>query len=201
MLRIGLTGGIGSGKSTVADLFAQLDTPVVDTDIIARAVVAPGEPALQEIVAQFGANMRQADGTLDRAALRSCIFADATRRRQLEAILHPRIQATMEARINTLDAPYCLVVIPLLFETGQQTLVDRVLVIDAPEATRIERVMARDGIPARDVQATMAAQWPGARRLAMADDVIANTADPQALVSQVQELHEQYLRLAASWPP
>ncbi len=201
MFAVGLTGGIGSGKSTVAELFAELGVPVIDTDIIARELTAPGGVALGEIHALFGDAVMQADGTLDRAALRHRIFADAPARRQLEAILHPRIRQQVELALAALEAPYALIVIPLLVETGgYREVLNRVLLVDCPEAMQIARVMARSGLSRDEVKAILAVQAGRAERLAVADDVIVNTATPEALRAEVAALHRRYLALSTIMP-
>jgi len=199
MFTVGLTGGIGSGKSTVADLFAELGTPVIDTDAIAHQLTAPGGAALDAIRAAFGETVMRVDGTLDRAALRRRIFSDADTRHQLEAILHPRIRKAVEQTLATLNAPYVLVVIPLLVETGgYKDMLDRVLVVDCPEDLQIARVMARSGLAQDEVKAIFAAQAGRAARLAAADDVILNTASREALRTQVATLHQRYLRFSTT---
>jgi dephospho-CoA kinase len=201
MFAVGLTGGIGSGKSTVADLFAGLGTPVIDTDVIARQLTASGGAALPEIHALFGDSVMQTDGTLDRATLRRRVFADAAARRQLEAILHPRIRQAVGQTLATLGAPYVLIVIPLLVETGgYRDVLNRVLVVDCPEDLQIARVMARSGLTHDEAAAILAAQAGRAERLAVADDVIVNTATPAALRADVAALHQRYLTLAAASP-
>ena len=197
MLRIGLTGGIGSGKSTVADLFAARGVPVIDADVIARELVEPEQPALNEIVAAFGRGVLDDTGRLDRTRLRDLVFADAPGRKRLEAILHPRIRAEMERRLTESSAPYALLVIPLLFEAGQRDLVDRVLVIDVPEEQQRRRVAARDDLSTQQIDGVLAAQATRAQRRAGADDLIDNSGDPAALERQVDELHDRYLALAA----
>lgn len=202
MLTVGLTGGIGSGKSTVADLFAALGVPVIDTDVIARELTAPGGPALDAIRAAFGEAVMQADDTLDRAALRRRIFADPGERQRLEAILHPRIEANVRQALASLTAPYALVVIPLLVETGgYRDVIDRVLVVDCPEDLQIARVMARSGLARAEAESIVAAQARRSARLAAADDVIVNTAAPEALRSQVAALHLRYLDQSMSGAP
>jgi len=197
MLKIGLTGGVGSGKSTVANLFAAHGAPVIDTDLIARELVAPGQPALAEIAARFGAEALNADGTLNRPGLRRRIFADETARKALEGILHPRIRAEVQRRLAALEAPYAIVVIPLLVETGAyDALLDRVLVVDVPESIQLERLMARDGMDEPLTRAMLAAQAIRAARLARADDVIDNSGAPGALAPQVERLHRLYSGLA-----
>ncbi|MGE5318622.1 MAG: dephospho-CoA kinase [Hyphomicrobiaceae bacterium] len=198
MFTVGLTGGIGSGKSTVADLFAELGTPVIDTDVIARELTGPGGAALNAVRAAFGETVIRADGTLDRAALRRRVFADARARRQLEAILHPRIRQAVEQRRALLTAPYALVVIPLLVETGgYRDVLDRVLLVDCPEDLQIARVMARSGLAQDEVEAMLAAQAGRSERLAAADDVLLNTDSPDALRPQVAALHQRYLAFSA----
>jgi dephospho-CoA kinase len=202
MFTVGLTGGIGSGKSTVADCFAALGVPVIDTDVIARELTAPGGAALEAIRAAFGATVMQADGTLDRAVLRRRVFADSAARHQLEAILHPRIRQGVAQKLATLTAPYALIVIPLLVETGDyRDVLNRVLVVDCPEAVQIARVMARSGLVHGEIKAILAAQAGRAERLAVADDIIVNTASLEALRAEVAALHQRYLALAAAAPP
>lgn len=202
MFKVGLTGGIGSGKSTVADLFAGQGVPVIDTDVIARTLTAPGGMALDAVRAAFGDQVMQADGSLDRAALRRRVFSDADARRQLEAILHPLIRLAVEQQLATLAAPYVLIVIPLLVETGTyQEVLDRVLLVDCPEDQQIARVMARSGLTLDEVKAILAAQAARAARLAIADDVISNTASPEALGTQVAALHRRYLAFSTTPSP
>lgn len=202
MYTVGLTGGIGSGKSTVADCFAALGVPVIDTDVIARELTAPDGAALEAIRAAFGEAVIQADGTLDRAALRRRVFADAAARHQLEAILHPRIRQAVEQALATLIAPYALIVIPLLVETGgYRDVLKRVLVVDCPEDLQIARVMARSGLAHDEVKAILAAQAGRTERLAAVDDVIVNAATPADLCAEVARLHQRYLSLAAGSLP
>ena len=201
MFVVGLTGGIGSGKSIVADSFSSHGVPVIDTDVIARDLTGPGGAALEAIRAAFGEAVMQTDGTLDRAALRRRVFPDSASRQRLEAILHPLIRQRVEQALATLTAPYALIVIPLLVETGAyRDVLDRVLVVDCPEDQQIARVMARSGLTRDEVAAILAAQASRAERLAVADDVILNTAPPDALRSEVARLHQTYLALAASPP-
>ena len=196
MFKVGLTGGIGSGKSTVAAMFEALGVTVIDADRVARELVAPSSDALTEIVRQFGDDILDADGTLDRAALRQRIFADPSQRRLLESILHPRILQQMHAAAERASGPYAILVMPLLLEAGQQQAVDRVLVVDcAPELQR-QRAMTRDASSAQEVERIMAAQVSRAQRLAAADDVIVNDADLQHLETHVQALHQRYCRHA-----
>lgn len=196
MLRIGLTGGIASGKSTVARLFARHGIPVVDTDEIARELVGPGSAALAEIAARFGSDLLLPDGTLDRARLRSRVLADTERRRALEAILHPRIREEAERRLNAVSAPYAVIVVPLLVETDFSQRVDRVLVIDATEEQQVGRAVARGGISEEEARALMRVQATREERLAAAHDVIDNTGEPSSLEEAVERLHRMYLARA-----
>jgi len=200
MLKIGLTGGIGSGKSTVAGHFAQQGVPVIDADQLAREVVTPGSPALSEIAAVFGPEMIQKDGTLDRSRLRRRVFTDPRQRQRLEAILHPRIYAEMRRRIQSLQAPYCVLVIPLLLETRATAMVDRVLVVDAPESLQRQRVKQRGGMEDETLEAILRTQLDRAERLRGATDIIANDGDLPHLQRQVSALHGRYLALAAAAP-
>jgi dephospho-CoA kinase len=198
ILIIGLSGGIGSGKSAVSRCFERLGVPVIDADQVAREVVEPGQPALAEIATAFGADLIQADGSLDRARLRERVFADPDARRHLEGILHPRIRARMREQLAALpaDTPYAVFVIPLLFETGQQDTVDRVLVVEAAEAVRIARVTGRDGVAEGHVRRILAAQCSAEDRAAGADDLISNEGSESELAAKVAALHEKYLALA-----
>ena len=194
---VGLTGGIGCGKSTVADLFAALGATIVDTDVIAHALTAPQGAAMPAIVAEFGPDFAQPDGALDRARMRTLVFSDATARARLEAILHPRIRAATEAAGKAATGAYVIYVVPLLIESGSwRERVTRVLAIDCSEDTQVARVMQRSHLSADEVRAIMATQVTRARRLAEADDVVDNDAGPEALQAQVQALHERYLALS-----
>jgi dephospho-CoA kinase len=197
MYRVGLTGGIASGKTTVANLFAARGIPVIDTDIIARQVVEPGQPTLAAVVDAFGPQVLGADGRLDRPRMREQIFGDAQARRRLEAILHPAIRAEMERQSHAAGGLYQVLVIPLLVEGGRRDHVDRVLVVDVPEATQIDRLVRRDGVPREQAEAALRSQASREARLAFADDVIENTADLAALEGRVAHLHEKYRRFAA----
>lgn len=192
-----LTGGIAAGKTAVSDRFAALGVPVIDTDRIAHAVVAPGQPALARIVEAFGAAFLDADGRLNRRRMREAIFADAERKSRLEGILHPIIAEEALRAINALHAPYCILVIPLYTESSRWPFVNRVLVVDADEATQIERVMARDGIDLAQAEAILRAQASRKERLALADDVIDNSSSLDQLHDQVEALHQEYLDLAS----
>jgi dephospho-CoA kinase len=195
-LAIGLTGGIGSGKSTVADAFSALGVPVIDADQLARDLVAPGQAALDEIVAGFGADILTAEGKLDRGAMRHRIYSDPAQKSLLESILHPRIRQRIRALLAEINAPYSIVVIPLLVETNQTDLVDRILVIDIPEKEQRKRVAARDGLSDNAVMAIMKTQADRNTRLAVADDVIVNDKDISTLTEQVQELHKHYMDIS-----
>jgi dephospho-CoA kinase len=199
-LRIGLTGGIASGKTAVANAFARRGVPVIDTDRIARDVVEPGTPALAAVVAEFGSGILGPDGRLDRRRLREIVFADAVRRRRLEAILHPAIGRAMEAEAAAVTAPYAVIAIPLLAETGLGAAVDRVLVVDCPPELQRSRLMARDGETAGRAAAMLAAQAPRSARLAIADDRIDNTGSLEDLDRAVDTLHRRYLSLAGDRP-
>ena len=198
MLRIGLTGGIASGKSAAAAVFAGLGVPVIDSDVIAREVVAPDSPGLAAIRARFGDGVLQADGQLDRRALRAQVFADPAARRVLEALTHPLIRQRMAALSAAAGGPYQIHAIPLLVEGGaKRPGIDRVLVIDCPETLQIQRVMARDRVDEAGARAVLAAQATRAQRLAAADDVIVNDRGLDALQDAVTALHRRYLELAA----
>ena len=193
---IGLTGGIGSGKSTVADLFAAQGVAVVDTDLIAHDLTGPTGAAMPEILAAFGDSVRQPNGGLDRVAMRRQVFADPQVRQQLEGILHPRIRSEAERRCRLATTPYVLLVVPLLIESGAyRDRVRRVLVVDCDEATQVARVVARSGLSPDEVRRIIATQLARAERLAAADDVIVNMARVAALEPQVLAMHERYLRL------
>ena len=199
-LRVGLTGGIASGKSTVARLFGELGADVIDTDGISRALVVPGSKALDQIVERFGKGVLTAEGTLDRRRLRTIVFADPAGRRELEAILHPPIRAEAMARAAASTAPYVILVVPLLFETGFDRLVDRRLVVDCPESQQIDRLIARDGISATEARAMLAAQMPREERKRRADDCIDNSGSLESTRARVRELHAQFLLLATNCP-
>ncbi|MDE2220977.1 MAG: dephospho-CoA kinase, partial [Gammaproteobacteria bacterium] len=190
-----------SGKSTVAALFAALGVPVIDLDEVAREVVAPGTALLERVFARFGAGLRQADGSLDRRALRERILRDAAARAELESLLHPAILARAAERSAAAGGPYQLVVIPLLAETGAARQYDRVLVVDCAEPQQRARLAQRDGATAGMIDAALAAQATRAARLALADEVIHNDAEPAGLAAQVQNLHRRYLELAAARAP
>ena len=198
-LVIGLTGGIGSGKSAVADAFAALGAEVTDTDRLAHAVSAPGEPGHAGILRAFGPAYVRPDGTLDRTRLRERVFADAAARALLEGILHPLIRAAAAREVAAWTSPYGLLVVPLLFERGgHKGLVQRVLVVDCPEDVQLHRVMARNGLTAAAVRAIMATQLTRAERMARADDVLDNGGPIEAIAPQVAALDRRYRALAAA---
>jgi dephospho-CoA kinase len=196
--RIGLTGGIASGKSTVADLFARKGIPVIDTDQIAREVVEPGQPALGTIVRLFGANILDERGRLRRRRLRERVFADNLLRKALEAELHPRIRDEAIARSRTAGGPYQVIVVPLLAESPMKAWMDRILVVDCSEEVQLARLLERDTEDEAQARRMIAAQASRQERLAIADDVIDNSGTLDATARQVDELHRSYLRLAAA---
>lgn len=193
MLTIGLTGGIASGKSEVSRMFEKLGAPVIDTDLISRQLVEPGEPALQEIIAAFGASILNTNGTLNRKKLGKLIFQSKQQREQLEDILHPRIRDEVYRQLQALDAPYAIVVIPLLLESRYPITVDRVLLIDAPQELQRRRLMQRNNIPQVEADKMIQAQTTNNKRLAAADDVISNRGTLKMLRADIQRLHEFYL--------
>lgn len=194
---IGVTGGIGSGKSSAANLFAELGAAVVDTDEIARHLTARGGDAVGTIAKAFGDDVIAADGSLNRAAMRELVFADTGRRRQLEAILHPMIRAEARRRVLAATTPYVLLLVPLLLENkSYASIVQRVLVVDCDEAVQIKRTVRRSQLSEEFVRAIMAAQLPREKRVEQADDVIDNNGDLEQLRSQVTALHQRYLDLA-----
>ena len=195
---LGLTGGIASGKSTVAAQFARLGVPVIDLDQVSRDVVAQGTPLLAELFRRFGQDLRRADGQLDRGALRARVFADAGLRRRLEALLHPAIRARTAELLDAAPGPYQVVVDPLLAETAARGRYDRVLVVDCDPARQRARLAARDGADAAQVAAMLDAQATRAQRLAIADDVLDNDAGLETLPARVEALHRHYLGLAQS---
>lgn len=205
-LRVGLTGGIASGKSIVAQRFAALGVPIIDADEVGRELVAPGSALLQTILERFGPATLQryghalirGEGSLDRALLRRLVFEDAAERRALEALLHPQIRARIEALAAAVSGPYQLHVVPLLVESHAEARYDRVLVVDCPAAQQLKRLRERDGIDERQARTMLDAQVSRELRLAAADDVIVNDAAPEELAPQVQALDQKYRALAAS---
>lgn len=195
-LRIGLTGGIASGKSTVADMFAELGVPVIDTDVIAREVVAAGQPALDEIRQRFGEQIIDAAGNLDRAAMRREIFSDESARRDLEAILHPRIGEETRRQADAANGPYQVIVVPLLTTSRLIEFVDRVLVVDCDEDTQVQRLLARDAETIEQARRILEAQATRDDRLRIADDVLTNDDSLEELHATVSRLDQEYRRLA-----
>lgn len=197
MLVIGLTGGIGSGKSTVTALFAKHNVPIIDADKVSRDLTQPNQPAFTQIVQHFGNHILLPDGTLDRSRLRRFIFTDTTQRLWLEELLHPLIQTDMEQQIKALSTPYCIAVVPLLFEVECYSFINRILVVDAPEQAQIARVVARDQAAATETEAILKSQASRKDRVARAHDVITNDGDMANLVPQVEKLHQLYLHLSS----
>jgi dephospho-CoA kinase len=197
-LRVGLTGGIGSGKSTVSDLFAEMGVPVIDADCIAHEVVQKGKPAYAAIIGLFGNGIVDENGDLNRNYLRQLIFEDKEKRRQLESIIHPLVRNEIDLRSGKAGYPYCIISIPLLFESGRQNSVDRILVIDAPESLQLERASARDGARREDIMKIIDAQTDRRQRVEQADDIITNDRDLAKLRKQVTTLHNKYLAMTAN---
>jgi dephospho-CoA kinase len=195
-LVVGLTGGIGSGKSTVSAIFESLGVPVIDADQLAHQLVEPGQSALDEIRNTFGERCIKPDGQLDRAFIRQRVFSNNEKKQKLEEILHPRIRNRILAWITAQNTPYCVVVIPLLLESGQSNLVDRILVVDATENEQLKRVAARDRLTHNVILAIMNTQTDRETRLAAADDIIENSGDVASLESQVRALHSTYLEIS-----
>lgn len=195
MLIIGLTGGIGSGKTQVSNYLASKGITVVDADVISREVVTPPSSALQDISQHFGSEFIQNDGTLNRGLLREAIFNNDNERQWLESLLHPLINELIRKQLSDSQSPYTILVSPLLFETQQKSLISRSLVIDVPENIQVERTQCRDNVPAAQVENIIAAQMPRDKRLSLADDVISNDQDVETLHANVDKLHLDYLKL------
>lgn len=200
-LRIALTGGIASGKSAVAEKFAELGVPIIDTDVLARGAVESGTSGLAQVVAHFGQDVLAADGSLDRRRLRERIFRDAAARKFLEGVLHPLIRDEQERLAQQLGGAYQIHVVPLLVENGLQSNYDRVLVVDCPAETQLQRLMDRDGSTLEDARRILAAQATREQRLKAADDVIENTGSLATLGERVQQLHRDYTALTGRQPP
>ena len=196
MFVVGLTGGIGSGKTAASDYLASLGITVVDADLASRVIVEPGQPTLAAIEAHFGAEVIAADGTLDRRALRERVFADPEQRKALEAITHPAIGAEIMRQLQASHSPYTVLVSPLLLETSQHRMAQRILLIDVPEALQVARTTSRDEVPAAQVEAIMAAQMPREEKRARADDIVVNDGDLSHLQAQLDTLHARYLVMA-----
>lgn len=198
MLTVALTGGIGSGKSAVSSHFESLGVPVIDADALAHKMVTPGSPALLEIKKTFGDNLVNTGGELNRSALREIVFSDPAQRRRLEAILHPPIREAMESWLIKQTAPYAVMVIPLLFETGQESIADRILVVDCDESIKYERVAKRDNLQRTQIDQILASQADRQTRLKRADDVIENNDGLSDLIEATERMHQFYLTLAKS---
>lgn len=197
MLKIGLTGGIGCGKTTVARLFAELGSPIIDADQIAHELVAKGQPALKQIDQQFDAGILNPDGSLNRSRLREIVFSDPAQKQKLESILHPLVYQAIQTELERLNAPYCIIAIPLLFETNMTHFVDRVLVVDCPVETQIARVRKRDQLSLERIQSIIDSQVSRDVRKSHADDLIDNSESDYRLAEQVKKLHNLYLSLSA----
>lgn len=196
-LRVGLTGGIGSGKSTVEGYFRDLGAPTIDADAVSRRVAEPGQPAFADIVALFGPEVVDDSGRLRRGLMRERVFKDLALKKRLEAVIHPLVRQEIQAFTDSADGPYCVICVPLLLETGAQTRTDRILVVDAPEALQASRASQRDQADAAQIRQIIAAQIPREERLRAADDVISNDGSLENLKLQVKRLHDKYLELAS----
>jgi dephospho-CoA kinase len=197
VLKVGLTGGIGCGKSTVTALFKQFNVPVIDADEVAHQVVAIGQPVLKLIQQTFGSDSLNNDGSLNRNTIRELVFTNPEQKKKLEAIIHPLVYQTIQAEIALLTVPYCIISVPLLFETNRIGFVDRVLVIDCPPEIQIERVQKRDNLLPERIQSIIDSQVSRAFRLAHAQDIIDNTQSNTELAQQVEKLHNLYLSLSS----
>ena len=199
MLVVGLTGGIGSGKSTVANLFNKHNIPIIDADIVAREMTKPGTQALARIAKHFGPDILLKDGSLNRTSLRQIIFQDAKQRLWLENLLHPLIRIEMHKQIHTFSSPYCIAVIPLLLEVEFYSFINRILVVDAPEHLQIERTAKRDNVPPPHIESILKAQAKRHDRIAHAQDLIINDGKVEDLIPQVEKLHQNYLQMAKNF--
>ncbi|MEC4748689.1 dephospho-CoA kinase [Methylomicrobium sp. Wu6] len=197
MLKVGLTGGIGCGKTTIANLFAGMGVPILDADQVGRELTEKGQPALDRIREEFGPQVLNSDGSLDRCRLKQIIFADATQKLKLEAILHPLIFAALIAKTGQLDSPYCIISIPLLFETKMESIVDRILVVDCPLELQIDRVKKRDKLTIEIVKSIIGSQVTRDYRRSHADDLLNNAQADNTLAEQVKKLHNLYIYLSA----
>jgi dephospho-CoA kinase len=196
--KVGLTGGIGCGKSTVSDLFLSLGVPIIDADDIAHQLVKPGQPALREIIELFSNKLLNTDGTLNRPLLREIVFGNSIAKQKLEAILHPRVLTEIQIQANALTNPYCIISIPLLFEANMNQLVDRILVVDCPVEQQIERVKQRGNLSEARIRSIIASQVSREFRLNHADDVIDNSGTNSRLAEQIKKLHNQYISVSAA---
>ena len=197
LLRVGLTGGIGSGKTTVMNFFDELGAPTIDADEISRRITKPGQAAFDEVVAQFGKECLDETGNLDRRRLRELIFSDPVLKKKLEAIIHPRARAEIQEFTNRSDYPYCIICIPLLLETGAQATVDRVLVVDAAEELQVARVSRRDNAEERQTRKIIRSQAGRDRRLNAAHDIIVNNGNISELKTRVRNLHGRYMKIGS----
>ncbi len=199
MLRVGLTGGIGSGKSMVAGMFQQLGITIIDADIIAYQLVAPGTPLLEQIIQSFGAEYLREDGSLDRKSLAECVFSQPEQKQILEALIHPQVREHIQQQLDQrLTEPYVIVVIPLLLETGYHDLIDRILVVDCTPEQQLQRVLQRDQREPAQIERIMRQQVSREQRLVQADDVLNNSTDPADTQTQVEKLHQTYCQLATA---
>ncbi len=196
VLRIALTGGIGSGKSTVASIFQEIGAPVIDSDVISRNIVKPGKPCFKTIINEFGADLLTNEGILDRCKLRNIIFNDENAKKKLEGILHPVIYQEIKEQISTVDFPYCLIVVPLLIETQAMDHFDRILLVDIPEHLQIKRAVDRDKISSKIVEKIIKTQASRKQRLIYANDTIDNNVNIEELDKTVHRLHDKYLKLS-----
>ena len=194
-LQVGLTGGIGSGKTTVRNFFDGLGAPTIDADEISHRITKPGQAAFDEVAARFGKECLDDTGNLDRKRLRALIFSEPGLKKELEAIIHPRVRAEIRTFTESVDYPYCIICIPLLLETGAQSRVDRVLVVDAPEELQVARVSRRDNADERQTRSIIRSQAGRAQRLQAAHDIIVNDGNISDLKAQVESLHERYMNL------
>jgi len=198
MLRIALTGGIGCGKSTICQLFLSHNIPVIDTDLISRELVEPGQPALEEITTLFGKDILLDDGALNRKALSQIVFNSSEKRILLESILHPKIRDSIEQELSKLHTPYVIIAVPLLIETNQQSNYNRVLVVDCDEQMQINRTLSRDKRSIEEINSIIKTQAPRQLRLSYADDIINNSNNIESLNAQVDQLHNKYMKLAST---
>ena len=198
MLKIGLTGGIGSGKTTVANLFAEQGAPVIDADEISRFLVEPGQPALARIIKQFGARVLKKNGTLDRKRLKDIVFSCPEQKKLLESMIHPLVYQEMRKRIETLNSTYVILCIPLLLETKMESFVDRVLVVDCPVETQFNRVKERDQLSEHIISLIILSQVSREKRISSANDIIENTGDASQLADKVKKLHNSYISMSIS---
>lgn len=197
MLRVGFTGGIGSGKSTISDIFqSSYNIPIIDADEISRMLLTPNQKAYKEVLGLFGEDVILDNGEINRKWLREKIFVQANLREQLEQIIHPKVRNEISQQVNQVKANYCLIVIPLLVESNMQTVVDRILVVDTSKENQIQRVISRDNVEPEQVHNIIASQIDPSKRLELADDIITNNGNIQDLHSQVESLHQKYLDLS-----